>query len=116
MTTRSRMVRVAIADSVGNVAKKWKETYLLLATALLTSQRYVSGDDFTAFCRSRGLWEPDSHNRWVRMPAILESKGWITPLVKVRPLQGHNHMPEVAFYRSTLFEEVLPDFRMEEQP
>ena len=34
------------------------------------------------------------------------SKGWIEPLVKIKPHREHNHMTDVTFYRSCLFDEV----------
>lgn len=105
MNARDQEIDSSIAASIDNAETLWKTYYLLLAKILLKKQLYVSGDDIKAFCTARGLWKPDTHNRWVGMPTVLETNGWLTPLVKVKPHRTHNHMPEVTFYRSNLFDE-----------
>lgn len=106
MTVRDVVIKSSIAASVDNASAEWKANYLMLAEILLQQQQYVCGDDFKAFCILRGLPEPDTHNRWVGMPTVLESKGWIERMRYVEPHRPHNHMPRVSLYRSTLFDET----------
>ena len=104
--SREQTIADSIAARVNNAPEEWKQMYLVLCKVLLQQQLYVRGEDLKTFCRMRGLWEPDTHNRWVGMPTVLEAAGWIEPLVKVKPARAHNHMPEVTFYRSALFDEL----------
>lgn len=104
MSERDDVIKSAIAAGADNADPLWKYYYGELASILLTEQQYVSGDDLKYFCRMRGLWEPDTHNRWGSMLAVLTSKGWIEPLNVIKPHRNHNHMNSVTFYRSTLFD------------
>lgn len=106
MNTRDYVIGSSITASVDNAPAEWKATYLMLAKVLLQQQQYVCGDDFKAFCVIRGLADPDTPNRWVGMPTVLESNGWIERLEYVVPHRPHNHMPRVSIYRSTLFDEA----------
>lgn len=105
MITRSEAISSSIAASIDNAPEEWKRWYVRLAKILLERQMYICGDDIKAFCILRHLWEPDTHNRWVGMPVVLERNGWIEPLVYVKPHRNHNHMPLVTYYRSLLFDE-----------
>ena len=81
------------------------ERYLDLAETLLMNRPVVMGDEFRANCRKYGLGLPANlhHNTWVSGPRALWSIGWIAPVSKVEPSQGHNHMPLVTLWRSTIY-------------
>ena len=106
-TTRSEAISEAIERGIGNTPTEWKQDYLTLCWLLLQQQQFVSGDDFKEFCTIRGLPAPDTHNRWVGMPIMLERLGWISPLGWVVPHRLHNHMPQVTLYRSNLFNTAI---------
>ena len=106
-TTRSEAISEAIERGIENTPEWWKQDYLTLCWLLLQQQQFVSGDDFKEFCTLRGLPAPDTHNRWVGMPTVLERLGWISPLGWVVPHRLHNHMPQVTLYRSNLFNTAI---------
>jgi len=107
MNDRSNAISAAIDVGIANTPEEWKQDYLLLCWVLLQQQQFVSGDDFKTFCKLRGLPDPDTHNRWVGMPVVLEKLGWVSPLGWVAPHRNHNHMPQVTLYRSNLFNAEL---------
>lgn len=104
--SRGEVIKASIDASIENADPDWKIWYYALAKVLLLKQRYVSGDDFSCFMRDRGLWEPHNHNCWVGMPEDLRRKGWIEPVYRVRPWRDTNHMNDVVFWRSTIFDET----------
>lgn len=106
MNARDNEISNAINASVDNADPMWKEYYLILCKTLLIKQRYVEGGEFKKYCVKRGLWEPDTHNRWVGMPALMERKGWIESIGKMIPTTSHSHIGNLTFWRSTLFDEA----------
>lgn len=104
MNDRDEVINSAINRGIDNTDPMWTWVYNVLASILLKQQLYVAGDDIKAFCITRGLWEPDCAQRWTGAPLTLERAGLIEPLMFIRPCQPHNHMREVRFYKSNLFD------------
>lgn len=105
MSTRDEVISDSITRSIDNADPQWRRMYEVLAWVLLTKQRYVEGGEFKKFCLRRGLWQPDTHNRWVGMPAHLHHLGWIEPIGKLEPTTSHSHIGALTFWRSRLFDE-----------
>jgi hypothetical protein len=105
MNARDGAIRSAIEAGLEGTDPEWLWHYVLLAEILLKNQMYVSGDDIKAFCVARQLWKPDVAQRWTGAPLVLVRKGWVEPLVFIKPVRPHNHMPEVTFYHSKLYDE-----------
>lgn len=102
---RNDAIKSCIEASIDNADPEWKGAYLDLVKILLTKQRYVEGGEFKKFCVRRGLWAPDTHNRWVGMPTLLQRLGWIEPIGKLEPTTVHSHIGSLTFWRSCLFDE-----------
>lgn len=81
------------------------ERYLEYAENLLVERPVIMGDEFRAYCQTKGLALPVRlhHNTWVSGPRSLWLLGWIAPISKVEPAQRHNHMPEVTLWRSMIY-------------
>ena len=92
-------------ESAYNREPIFVERYLELAEQLLTQRNIVTGDAFRSYCTDNGLQRPRTlhPNVWVSGVRVLNNLGWTTPIKKVEPTEGHNHMNTVTLWQSELF-------------
>lgn len=107
MNARDEAISSSIDASIDNADPEWKAIYLILCRTLLLNQKYVAGGEFKEYCLKRGLWVPDTHNRWVGMPALMQRMGWIEDIGKVVPKTVHSHIGQLTFWRSLLFDDKV---------
>ncbi len=113
--TKERMEEaMVLADrcwsKAAKAAPEFVEQYLASAEELLLNRFIVRGDEFREHCRRRMIFLPKAlhHNTWVSGVRALSLIGWIEPIMKVTPEQGHNHMDKVTLWRSKITREQTP--------
>lgn len=105
MSERSVAIKSSIDASIDGADPDWMHYYEMLYRILLEKQHYVEGGDFKKFCLRRGLWLPDTHNRWVGGPEHLRRLGWVERVQYVEPTTAHSHIGYLTLWRSLIFSE-----------
>jgi hypothetical protein len=103
---RKAVIESAINLSINNADEKWKANYFNLAYIFCRNHPHFHGGKFCEFARSRNLWEPDTHNRWVGMVKQLERDGLIRRLGDAEPDTVQSHMNEIGYWESTVYKPI----------